>query len=653
VKAHRARTLASLVTLAIAAGLALSTTASAGEVQPAISVRSVDSTDPAQTSATLLYNGPSGDVESASLVQNGEAVPVEALNPLGASTPQSIALVFEISDAMDDSGALVAAKAGAKQWVEGLPGGAAQRFAVVTAADKADLLQGFTSDRQRVLNAIDRVAPAPTEKGRKQTALWSAVRLAGTELAEQPGLPSMVLMTAQGDTTASDAAAGRGAVAISNPLTFALDYSSSGSASTGLEGLVSTYGGMLLTTDVGTGMEALVGEAATAISERQYQLAFPSTVPEGEIADLTIDIGGVSTNVSYVVGDAVTGQRSLTLEGTTASTGVSFLQTPLGLALTVLFVLLAVGGLAYGVASIAFPDDQLSNVLQAYTEPYSQSAGDEDDEESTGYAHTAIIQRAVEMTEQMAADRGILARAEGALERANLPLRAGEALFFYAAGVVVITIATLAMTASVILGLFVGAIAAVGPIATVNFLAARRAKKFMSQLPDTLQLLSGTLRAGYSLMQGVEAVSQEVDEPMGQELRRVVTESRLGRPLEEALEGTAERMGSPDFAWAVMAIRIQREVGGNLAELLMTVSETMVARERLRRDVRTLTAEGRMSAIVLGGLPPALGFVMWVLNPEYISTLFQETLGNILLAVAAVAMGIGFLWMRKIINIEI
>ena len=110
-------------------------------------------------------------------------------------------------------------------------------------------------------------------------------------------------------------------------------------------------------------------------------------------------------------------------------------------------------------------------------------------------------------------------------------------------------------------------------------------------------------------MQGVEAVSQEVAEPMGRELRRVVTEARLGRPLEEALEGVADRMESGDFAWAVMAIRIQREVGGNLAELLVTVAETMTERERLRRDVDALTAEGKISAIVLGILPVGLGAV--------------------------------------------
>src|SRR6476659_1396303 len=131
------------------------------------------------------------------------------------------------------------------------------------------------------------------------------------------------------------------------------------------------------------------------------------------------------------------------------------------------------------------------------------------------------------------------------------------------------------------------------------------------------------------------------------ELRRVVTEARLGRPLEEALDGVAERMASPDFAWAVMAIRIQREVGGNLSELLLTVAETMVARERLRRDIRSLTAEGRVSAMVLGFLPIGLGFAMWVINPDYVGRLFDTTAGNIMIGVALVAMAVGFFWMKK------
>jgi tight adherence protein B len=187
----------------------------------------------------------------------------------------------------------------------------------------------------------------------------------------------------------------------------------------------------------------------------------------------------------------------------------------------------------------------------------------------------------------------------------------------------------------------------------VKFLAARRGKKFVAQLPDTLNLLSGSLRAGYSLMQGVEAVSQEVEEPMGKELRRVITEARLGREIEDSMDAVAERMDSPDFGWAVMAVRIQREVGGNLSELLLTVADTMVQRDRLRRDVAALTAEGKISAIILGLLPIGLGAFMWLSNPKYMSPLSSTTMGQVLLGVAVVTAGIGFLWMKKIINIEI
>jgi tight adherence protein B len=155
------------------------------------------------------------------------------------------------------------------------------------------------------------------------------------------------------------------------------------------------------------------------------------------------------------------------------------------------------------------------------------------------------------------------------------------------------------------------------------------------------------------MMQGVEAVSQEVAEPMGRELRRVVTEARLGRPLEESLDAVADRMASADFAWAVMAIRIQREVGGNLSELLLTVAETMTQRERLRRDINSLTAEGKVSAYVLGILPIALGLAMYVINPEYMSVLLHESTGHLLLLGGVLLMAAGFAWMWKLIQIEV
>ena len=181
---------------------------------------------------------------------------------------------------------------------------------------------------------------------------------------------------------------------------------------------------------------------------------------------------------------------------------------------------------------------------------------------------------------------------EALLEQANLPLRPAEALFFYGAGVTLLGLLALLGAPTLPVGLMFAAIVAIAPLVVVKQLRKRRLKAFEQQLPDTLNLLAGSLRAGYSFLQGVEAVAQETSDPMARELRRVLAEARLGRPLEEALQDVAVRMQSRDFDWAVMAIRIQREVGGNLAELLSTVADTMIQRSRLRGEVKTLTAEG-------------------------------------------------------------
>src|SRR5205085_200067 len=280
-------------------------------------------------------------------------------------------------------------------------------------------------------------------------------------------------------------------------------------------------------------------------------------------------------------------------------------------------VMLAAGLLALGLLRLVFREKA---DLHAALKPYSDDEPvDENDTTAVNLVETGFVRRAVDKTAQIAEDRGVLEVIEQRLEQADLPLRAAEALFFWVAAVVIL--AAIGLFLKGIIAAF-AAVLLVGaaPLAILNMLAARRKAKFMAQLPDALQLLSGSLRSGYSLLQGVEAVSQEAQEPMSTELRRVLIEARLGRPLEDSLQEAADRMGSADFDWAVMAVRIQREVGGNLAELLDTVGETMVQRERLRRDVKSLTAEGRMSAIVLALLPPGVGFMMWTINPKYITS---------------------------------
>lgn len=323
--------------------------------------------------------------------------------------------------------------------------------------------------------------------------------------------------------------------------------------------------------------------------------------------------------------------------------------------LVIIFALVAIAaGLAvYAIGRLAVQEEStLSAALAAY-EPGAVAVEDGDFRgREIQLSESAIVQRAIEVTGRIATDRGVMPKLETALEKADLPLQPAEALFVYAAAVVLISIAALLVMAPM-LALMVILIAGLLPWGVLAFLGSRRQRKFTSQLPDMLQLLSGSLRAGFSLLQGVEAVSQEVGDPMGRELRRVLTEARLGRPLEDALDDAAARMESLDFEWAVTAIRIQREVGGNLAELLQTVGETMVARERLRREIKALTAEGRISAIVIGALPVGLGLIMYAINPGYMKVLFHDGFGQFMLAGSSIWAVFGFWWMYKTIQIEV
>jgi len=182
---------------------------------------------------------------------------------------------------------------------------------------------------------------------------------------------------------------------------------------------------------------------------------------------------------------------------------------------------------------------------------------------------------------------------------------------------------------------------------------AKRLKAFNTSLADTLQLMSGSLSAGLSLAQSVDTIVREGNEPVTGEFKRVLVETRLGVNLEDAMEGVSERMQSKDFQWVVMAIRIQRQVGGNLAELLNTVAATLREREYLRRQVATLSAEGRLSAWILGGLPPLFMAFLTLTQPDYVTPMFHEPLGWVMLTGAVVLLAVGTLWMSKVVKVEV
>jgi tight adherence protein B len=606
-----------------------------------LQIQKVDSSDADAVELLVAWSGGASALQSATITENGQELRPSSVRPVEGSDSVMV-LAVDTGEAMLPGDALTRTKRALQDLVIDRPAG--QRVGIVSfGGGRARVVQRPTSDTERLLTAIDGLA------GTGGSATWAGIHSAARMLQSTDANVGHVVVVAAGPSVGDvGGTRARGAITSAGAATWVVALER-GVNTTFLRSIVDASGGMYIPS---VNVEAIGDHLADigARIEQQYLVTYRS--PASGAADLTLQVGGSSTAMSYVSGSITAGATALRPVESTAPGGVAFLRDN-GFVVGLLLAMLAAVLAAFAVGSLIAPDrSSLDSALEVYTD--GTGIGGLDDDDGSGLARTAFIQRAVGLTQTFAERRGFLAKAESTLERADLPLRAAEALFFYAVGTVLVLVLAFVLTEGNILGtLLASAIIAALPVATVNFLARRRQKKFESLLPDTLQLLAGTLRAGYSLMQGVEAVSREVAEPMGKELRRVVTEARLGRPLEESLDASATRMESADFAWAVMAIRIQREVGGNLAELLVTVADTMVERERLRRDVNSLTAEGRVSAMVLGLLPVGLGVVLYMGNPAYMGVLFEERIGQFMLMGSVILAGIGFYWMKKVIEVDI
>ncbi|MEQ8842646.1 MAG: type II secretion system F family protein [Acidimicrobiales bacterium] len=590
------------------------------------------------------------------LVRSGEA-PTEVGVKIGGqdaetSAPRAIAqttLPIQTAIVIDNSGAsdeyLPSFLEAASAYIANA--GENEEIQVWTSGGAPRLRVGLNNDHERTGGIVDSIVTAAGG-----SLLYDSIRGAALELeGTGPGTTNVIVFAGAIDGGSVATASGaRGAVQAADASAFAV--ASTETVVGAMQALVqSTYGGAFAATDVPEEI-AGYGASVSQVVNSTWMIPFTSeTLAENNQIALTLD--DTTIRATYAPGSTSAGTALAPFVelGATGVPGFGFFDGDAGRLVGLLFGALAAGLGAFAVVQLVQKDEStLTSVLQAYNDPHSNAAAAEADEAASG---NTLLKRAYELTEGLAERQGFLTRLESTLERADLPLRGGEALTA-AAGIFAAFIVFGFFFTGSLPGMLVFAVmGGLFPGFFVRFKASRRQKAFMSQLPDTLNLLSSTLKAGYSFLQGVEAVSKEIEDPMGSELRRIVTEAQLGRPLEDAMDASAERMDSPDFAWAVMAVKIQREVGGNLSELLLTVADTMTERERLRRDVATLTAEGKMSAIVLGLLPMGLGAAMWAINPEYIETLFTDGLGKVLLGGSIIAALVGFAWMKKIIAIEI
>jgi tight adherence protein B len=323
--------------------------------------------------------------------------------------------------------------------------------------------------------------------------------------------------------------------------------------------------------------------------------------------------------------------------------------------LVTLLVLPAAGLLTWGVLNVAFRPRRQK--IESALAPYS--VGHMADADAEGgpvgiqdLVESAVVQRMVNAVGEFAARRGFMPVLEARIDQADISVRPAEALFINIVAAIIGGLLGL-LLGNLFWGVLSLALVAVLPWVVVGVIAERRTRAFVEQLPDMLQLLGTTLRSGFSILQGLDTVAHQLPDPIGKEIRHVVAEARLGRPLVSAMDEVAQRVRSEDFQWVVTAIGIQREVGGNLAELLDIVAETMTARARLRQEAKTLTAEGRMSAIVISVLPVAIGLFVYVTNPGYLHPLFHSGLGELLFYGSIAVALAGMVWIRSIVKFEV
>jgi tight adherence protein B len=320
--------------------------------------------------------------------------------------------------------------------------------------------------------------------------------------------------------------------------------------------------------------------------------------------------------------------------------------------LALLFLALA-GIVFFAMGSLRFGDggNRVRRRLSIYT---LTGRVQEQSEEKTVFGNSGVARSAVDLAGRVIAKRDFESALLRQLEASAIPLKPAEWLLIQTGAMLGVSLLLFLLSGGKLVPTLFGIVLGIAlPLGFLKFKESRRTSAFLAGLPDTLQLIAGSLSAGYSLPQAVDTVVSEGTEPIAGEFKRALIETRLGVPIEEALEGIAERVRSQDFAWVVMAIRIQREVGGNLAEILTTVAATLRERERLRRQVQVLSAEGRLSAWILGGLPVAFSLYLLTARPDYLKVLVTDRIGIVMLAGGVVLMIVGSFWLRKVVRVEV
>lgn len=469
-------------------------------------------------------------------------------------------------------------------------------------------------------------------------ALITAIGLAKDRKEEQRN----IVLLSDGADTASSATLGdvQAAALTSQVRVFIVGLQSPDFDPRSLAGLADATNGELLVTSSPEKLSTLFADLArTLVSRYTVEVANPDPMASRvEVHAQVVQPDGSVTGV---------GSFDIGAPGFEApSPGLSLQSLPPVAAIALIGLSLAMLA-ALGIQVLRGRRNKLSDRIAWYVEDNPDKPMDRD-----AIINASVLRRAQEVATQIAARTGYLERLEANLDAAGIKWRGGEVLVASVGVGIAGAALGFALGGPIMAGIF-GVIGTFAPTTHVKIKVARRRAAFGGQLPDVLLLMSGALKAGHSIQQAMSAVAHDAKPPASEEFRRAMTEVRLGATLDDALNALSKRIGLVDFEWTILAIQIQREVGGNLSEILEIISETIRERDKLRREIKALTAEGRMSAWVLGLLPIGMAGLLFMKSPTYLQPLYSTGTGWKLIGVSLALMGAGVFWMRKIIKIEV
>lgn len=568
------------------------------------------------------------------LAYNGDSVDNFELS--GVSSGVDVIMVLDTSGSMIPSGAMTEAKRAANALIDRLPPNA--RVGVIGFGDTVTVLNEPTADHSVARNNINSLVAGG------DTALWDGLVEASKQGSDSSGILPYVVVLSDG---ANDGGVASRADAVSaleeaGSALYAVFVDSPSADGTELQAAVESVNGIYVAADSGE-LQTTYERVADRLAGR-YQLTFAR--PNQRTARVTVSVVVDDTLAfAQVVLDGVEETAAVEPESPArvlnipAESQLGVVPTPnpgvLGQSL-----MLPVGALAMFLAMLLMGYLVVNPAVDVRLEAASRA------DQVAGLKGRLSL-----AADELVARRDQEGELNKALDAAGLHLRPGE--FVLITTVLVVVLSMLGwLIGGLLLGILVAGLASLGCLMYLNRRAEKQRALFADQLTDTLGVMGGSLRAGRGLPQAIELVSKEAPSPTAEQFRRIAFEVQVGRDLTQSMMSVAERMKSQDFEWVARAVAINRELGGDLTELLDTIANTIRERRRISRMVKAISAEGRASGWVLLALPFfVFAFALWR-TPDSANLMFTTGLGRILVVIALTMMTIGYFWIRKIVNFK-